>query len=155
MLFIRGADRSGGFLEAGNDFGRTEQLSDINNASTSPGNHGWSELRETLESAGFVVEQWTETAETASGPSQGAHIDFETYDLSVYDAVVFGSNNAVYDTAAVDAIETYVPERWFRPVHQRRELRERLGGRLELGSAVPRPLRTRRTPGSGHVRPLP
>ena len=32
LLFVRGADRSGGFLEANNDVGRTEQLADINNA---------------------------------------------------------------------------------------------------------------------------
>ena len=32
VLFIRGADRSGGFLEADDDAERTEQLADINNA---------------------------------------------------------------------------------------------------------------------------
>ena len=40
VLFIRGADRSGGFLEADDDAERTEQLADINNASTANGNHG-------------------------------------------------------------------------------------------------------------------
>ena len=108
VLFVRGADRSGGFLEAGNDSQRTEHLTDIFNASTSGGNHGWAELRMTLEEAGFLVEQITETAENASGPSNGIHIDFETMDLSVYDAIVLGSNNAVYDTAAVDAVEDYI-----------------------------------------------
>lgn len=108
VLFVRGADRSGGFLEAGNDTARTEQLADINNFATNGGNHGWGELRSTLEAAGFAVEQLAETAENASGPSDGIHIDFERMDLSRFDAIVFGSNNAVYDTAAVDAIEDYV-----------------------------------------------
>ncbi|MEN1679042.1 MAG: malectin domain-containing carbohydrate-binding protein [Planctomycetota bacterium] len=108
VLFVRGADRSGGFLEAGNDAARTEQLADIFNPSTSGGNHGWNELRLALEAANFQVEQITETAETASGPTDGIHIDFEQIDLSAYSAIVFGSNNAVYDTAAVDAIESYV-----------------------------------------------
>ena len=110
VLFVRGADRSGGFLEAGNDAARTEQLADINNLATNGGNHGWGELRQTLENANFQVEQITESVEpgSTSGPTDGVHIDFEQMDLSVYDAIVFGSNNAVYDTAAVDAIEGYV-----------------------------------------------
>ena len=45
ILFIRGAERSGGFLEATNDTQRTEQLADINNASTAAGNHGWANAR--------------------------------------------------------------------------------------------------------------
>ena len=40
ILFVRGATRSGGFLEATSDAGRTEQLADINNTSTATGNHG-------------------------------------------------------------------------------------------------------------------
>lgn len=108
VLFVRGADRSGGFLEAGNDSQRTEQLANLFNTSTNGGNHGWGELRETLVTAGFNVEQITETAENSSGASQGIHIDFEQLALTDYDAIVFGSNNAVYDTAAIDAIEGYV-----------------------------------------------
>lgn len=108
VLFVRGADRSGGFLEANNDTQRTEQLADLFNTSTNGGNHGWGELRETLVAAGFNIEQITETAENSSGASDGIHIDFEQVDLAEYDAVVFGSNNAVYDTAAIDAIEDYV-----------------------------------------------
>ena len=108
LLFVRGGDRTGGFLEAGNDAARTEQLSDINNFSTSGGNHGWGELRQTLETAGFVVEQITEGSETASGPADGIALDFAAMDLSAYDAVVFGSNNAVYTSASVDAVESYI-----------------------------------------------
>ena len=110
VLFVRGADRSGGFLEAGSDFSRTEQLSSIFNEETFDGNHGWAELRETLEAAGFIAEEITETVEAGNttGQSDGVPIDFELLDLDQYDAIVFGSNNAVYDTAAIDAIEDYV-----------------------------------------------
>ncbi|MEO1535885.1 MAG: hypothetical protein AAFS11_10070, partial [Planctomycetota bacterium] len=108
VLFIRGADRSGGFLEAGSDTQRTEQLADITNTSTNGGNHGWFELAQTLENAGYVLTQMTETAENASGPSEGLPIAFDAMDLSVYDAIVFGSNNAVYTPAQVDAVEAYI-----------------------------------------------
>lgn len=108
ILFIRGADRSGGFLEAGNDAQRTEQLADINNQSTANGNHGWYELAETLRDAGYTLTQITETAENVSGASDGLPVAFDTMDLSIYDAIVFGSNNAVYTTAQVDAVENYI-----------------------------------------------
>ena len=71
VLFIRGGDRTGGFLEAGNDASRTEHLGDINNFTTGGGNHGWGELRNALVGGGFVVEQITEGSETASGPADG------------------------------------------------------------------------------------
>jgi hypothetical protein len=70
ILFIRGADRSGGFLEATNDAGRTEQLADINNASTATGNHGWATLAATLRGAGYIVEQMAEPLE-AGAPATG------------------------------------------------------------------------------------
>lgn len=108
ILFVRGADRSGGFLEAGNDAERTEQLADINNQSTSSGNHGWYELAQTLRGAGYTLTQVTETAENASGPSEGIGAAFDTMDLTQYDAIVFGSNNAVYTNAQVDAVENYI-----------------------------------------------
>ncbi|WP_197526961.1 Kelch repeat-containing protein [Pirellulimonas nuda] len=111
VLFVRGADRSGGFLEANNDAARTEQLADINNLATNGGNHGWGELRQTLEGAGFVVEQLSESLEAgapATGQTAGRQIDFERMDLSRFDTIVLGSNNAVYGTAAVDAIEAYI-----------------------------------------------
>ncbi len=110
VLIIRGADRSGGFLEAKNDDDRTEQLADINNASTSSGNHGWKTLATTLTNNGFNVTQVTETVEpgNTSGQSQGVAVPLETMDLSQYDVIVFGSNNAAYGKAAVDAVEAYI-----------------------------------------------
>src|SRR5688572_3293987 len=92
VLFVRGATRSGGFLEAKNDAGRTEQLADINNASTAAGNHGWATLAATLRGAGYVVEQIAEPLEAgapSTGPTQGAPIKFETMTLSKYAAIVF------------------------------------------------------------------
>lgn len=108
VLFVRGADRSGGFLEANNDTQRTEQLADITNASTAGGNHGWAEFAASLTNAGYAVSQIAETAENVAGPSVGQPIAFETMDLSVYDVVVFGSNNAAYAAPAVDAVESYL-----------------------------------------------
>lgn len=108
ILFVRGADRSGGFLEASNDNDRTEQLADIFNMSTSGGNHGWGELRLVLEDAGFTVSQITETAETQSGPSQGIAVPFDQMNLDTYDVIVFGSNNAVYSAAEIDAVENWI-----------------------------------------------
>jgi hypothetical protein len=111
VLFIRGADRSGGFLEASNDTQRSEQLADVFNASTTAGNHGWNTFLLALENAGYVVSQITETAENTSGPSAGVAIDFTTFDLDSWDVLVFGSNNAAYSAASVDAVETWIRKR--------------------------------------------
>jgi hypothetical protein len=108
VLFVRGADRSGGFLEAGDDAQRTEQLADIYNASTANGNHGWAELRMALEAAGYDVAQITEQAENASGPADGIAVPFDEIDLTGYDVIVMGSNNAVYSRAQVDALEAWI-----------------------------------------------
>ena len=108
ILFVRGADRSGGFLEAGNDTQLTEHLADIFNEQTFGGNHGWGELRQALENAGFTPTQMTETAENGSGPSNGIAIEFQNIDLSQYDVIVFGSNNAVYSNEAIDAVENFI-----------------------------------------------
>ena len=113
VLFIRGADRSGGFLEADNDAERTEQLADINNPSTANGNHGWNELRLALEADGFQIDQMIEPLEVdapTTGQTTGGEIEFGTLDLSFYDVVVFGSNNAVYSEVSIDAIESYIRE---------------------------------------------
>lgn len=99
VLFIRGGSGTGGFLEGGAD----EQLSDIHDTSTAPGNHGYAELAALLEAEGFVVEQVVE------GPAPaGLPVNLQAIDLSQYDVVVFGSNNASYPAAAVDWLVPYV-----------------------------------------------
>ncbi len=101
VLFIRGSAGSGGFLEGGSD----EQLGDITNFSTSGGNHGWGTLANTLSAAGFTT---TQIIEGTTPDQSGAPVPLATMDLSVYDAIVFGSNNAVYAQADVDAFEQYI-----------------------------------------------
>ncbi|WP_221435535.1 PEP-CTERM sorting domain-containing protein [Algisphaera agarilytica] len=126
VLFVRGADRSGGFLEAGNDNSRTEQLADISNQSQSGGNHGWFEFATLLESNGYLIEQAKEPLESgapSTGQTTGAALSLDgsfsvidrfgsspgsTRQLSDYDAVVFGSNNAVYGSSQIDAVESYI-----------------------------------------------
>lgn len=111
VLFIRGADRSGGFLEATNDFQRTEQLADINNASTSGGNHGWKQLADLLRVNGYTVSQIQEPLEASApstGQTTGAPLTLDQINLTQYDAIVFASNNATYSAASVTAVENYV-----------------------------------------------
>src|SRR5690349_10079735 len=111
ILFVRGATRSGGFLEGTNAATRNEQLADIDNTSTAAGNAGWGTLAATLRNAGFTVEQITEAKgpnAPASGFVDGRPIRFENLDLSKYAAIVFGSNNARYPKASIDAIDHYV-----------------------------------------------
>lgn len=110
ILFVRGADRSGGYLEAKNDADRTEQLADITNGQTFRGNHGWKTLADTLTEAGYEVTQLAEPLEAGStqGQSEGRPLPFEDMDLSQYDVIVFGSNNARYGEPAVDAVEAYL-----------------------------------------------
>jgi hypothetical protein len=111
ILFIRGADRSGGFLEANNDFGRTEQLASIFNDQTFGGNHGWGELATALENHGYELTEVAEPIEAgapATGQVEGAPLDLAALDLLQYDAVVFGSNNAIYGPDAVAVFEDYV-----------------------------------------------
>ncbi|MEM1423421.1 MAG: hypothetical protein AAGH64_05390 [Planctomycetota bacterium] len=113
ILFVRGADRSGGFLEANNDTGRTEQLADITNDQTFNGNHGWFELAQALRGDGFVVEQIEEPllpTDPPTGQTEGGPVPFDAMDLSVYSVIVMGSNNAAYMPAQVDAIEGFVTD---------------------------------------------
>jgi len=111
ILFVRGADRSGGFLEATNDAQRTEQLADINNNSTAGGNHGWGQLASLLRGEGYTVKQIAEPLERnapSTGQTTGREIAFEDLDLSGYSAIVMASNNAVYSQSSIDALDTYV-----------------------------------------------
>lgn len=101
LLFIRGSAGSGGFFEGGSD----EQLGDVTNFSTSGGNHGWGTLATSLMTAGYTIEQ---IIEGTTPDESGAPVPLATMDLSTYDAIVFGSNNAVYAQADVDAFEQYI-----------------------------------------------
>ncbi len=111
LLFVRGADRSGGFIEATTDFQRTEQLADVTNSSTSGGNHGWKQLADLLKNQGYTVTQVKESVRSndpSTGQTVGAPIQFEAMNLSQYEAIVMASNNAVYSQASIDAIENYI-----------------------------------------------
>ncbi|MEM1109924.1 MAG: PEP-CTERM sorting domain-containing protein [Planctomycetota bacterium] len=134
-MFIRGADRSGGFLEfkpeEGDDVAElTEQLASITNQETFGGNHGWFELATFLElDNGFLVEEVAEPLEanaplpTANDPqTTGAPLDFSSFSvvdrfgtskgtrsINDYDAVVFGSNNAQgYSSGQIDLVENFI-----------------------------------------------
>ena len=95
ILFVRGADRSGGATEgSGVDDpfdirGFTEQLADIrdpagpvfSNNPTGNNNHSWFELASLLTDNGYNVEQTTESVEAeaaASGPTDGVGVTFDT-----------------------------------------------------------------------------
>lgn len=111
ILFVRGADRSGGFLEATNDTQRTEQLADINNSSTASGNHGWATLAARLRGEGYTVQQIKEPLESgapSTGQTTGAPIQFQNLNLSQYAGIVMASNNATYGSAQVNAIDAYI-----------------------------------------------
>ncbi len=97
VVFVRGAPGTGGFLEGGSD----EQLSDINNFSTSGGNHGFGQLMQTLTDDGFAVEQVIEN-------TSGSPVDFGALDLSTVSVLVLGSNNQTYSPADVRAVTDFV-----------------------------------------------
>ena len=111
VLFVHGAPRSGGFLEATNDAQRTEQLASITNASTAAGNHGWKQLADLLRGQNYTLTEIDEPLEPnapPTGQTTGSGLDFSKIDLKKYDAVVFASNNAVYPETSIDAIESYI-----------------------------------------------
>ena len=95
ILFVRGADGSGG-LGGGSVARRTEHLSDINNTSTTAGNHGFGELAALLRGEGFSVGQWIESCGTLTAQR-----------LAPHRIVVFGSNNRVYSAAEVATFHTW------------------------------------------------
>jgi len=97
VLFIRGADGSGGATEGGTFQQRTEQLSDVTNLSTAPGNHGYGYLKILLENDGFQVSQIIESPAPLT-----LHL------LIPHRIVVFGSNNRSYAAAEVQAFHDYM-----------------------------------------------
>lgn len=101
ILFIRGGPGTVGFLEGGSD----EQGADVFNYLTNNGNHGWGELNAALVAEGFMIEQVAETPVIGLIPTP---VPLDTMNLNQYAVIVFGSNNAEYTTAQVDALTTYV-----------------------------------------------
>ncbi|WOO40584.1 discoidin domain-containing protein [Rubellicoccus peritrichatus] len=105
VLFIRGGSGTVGFFEGGAD----EQGADINNYATTNGNHGWGELHAALIAEGFDVEQLSEDPVTSASPYNiPTPVALDAIDLSQYAVIVFGSNNAEYTTAQVNAFMTYI-----------------------------------------------
>lgn len=96
MLFIRGAEGTTGVEGGTND----NDLSDI----LSTTNHGLSDLSLLLAANGFDVTQ-REEGSTSGGKTA---VDLAAADLSQYDVVVFGSNNAFYEGADAEALDDYV-----------------------------------------------
>lgn len=101
VLFIRGGTGTVGFFEGGAD----EQGADIDNFTTQGGNHGWGELAAALRAEGFAPGQVAENPVNDGVPTP---IPLDTLDLSRYAVIVFGSNNAEYTTAQVDAFMNYI-----------------------------------------------
>ncbi|TAG49449.1 MAG: discoidin domain-containing protein [Betaproteobacteria bacterium] len=101
VLFIRGGDGTGGFLEGGSN----DQLSDIDNFNLASGNHGWAELASLLRGEGYVLTQLKEGAATVGADLP---VDLVSLDLTPYKIIVFGSNNATYGVEAVNKIEAFV-----------------------------------------------
>src|SRR6185437_4021590 len=110
VLFIRGAVRSGGFLEGTDAATRTAQLADINDTSTAADNSGWGTFAQTLRDDGYEVSEMVE-AKGAGGTQtfvNGKPVPFAQLDLSQYAAIVFGSNNARYDVPDRKAVQQYI-----------------------------------------------
>jgi len=101
VLFIRGGDESGGWLEYP-QFSKTEQLADINNFTNNQTNHGWGEFAATLRNNGYTVTQIKE-GEGGSSP-----VNFAGMNLSQYNVIVLGSNNAPYNNTQVNAVDNWV-----------------------------------------------
>jgi len=111
ILFVIGGEGTGGGPECGGKLGtnidcKTEQLASIHNDQTFSRNHGWAEMATVLREDGFVLQEITEGPWDAMAP-----VRFSQLDLSVYDAIVMGSNNvAEYPKEDIDALEIYLRE---------------------------------------------
>lgn len=95
ILFVRGESGSGG-LSSGND----SHLCDIDDASTTNGNHGWKTLADLLRSDGFDLVQRIE--------DDDASPIFPIADLDAFDVLVLGSNNATPANSTVSTVEAWV-----------------------------------------------
>ena len=133
-----GATEGSGVSDPRDIRGFTEQLADIrdpagsyfSNNPTGSGNHSWFEFATLLDANGYHVEQTTESVEAgapAKGPTDGAPVTFgagfetETFadlnaetgntqfrNLAFFDIVVFGSNNAVYQSSQINAVDNFI-----------------------------------------------
>jgi F5/8 type C domain/Bacterial Ig domain len=101
ILFIRGGPGTVGFFEGGSD----SHAADVFNYSTNNGNHGLGELNAALVAEGFTIEQMMESPVISGVPTP---IPLDTMNLNQYKVIVFGSNNAEYTTAQVNALTAYV-----------------------------------------------
>lgn len=118
VLFIKGGEITTGGHERGSDTDRTEQGASILNFTTVGGNHGWGQFADAIRDLGYVPEEISEAQgnqDAGNGPERnqgrqfaGEPVDLANMDLSPYSVIVLGSNNAVYQTADVDAVEQYV-----------------------------------------------
>jgi hypothetical protein len=99
ILFIRGGSGTGGLGVPNSD----DQLSDLFDFSTAPGNHGFGELGMLLAADGFIVDQVIE------GPvSNPAPVDLASLPLAQYSVIVFGSNNATYSPSSALLVRQFV-----------------------------------------------
>ncbi|MEM1221389.1 MAG: DUF5060 domain-containing protein [Verrucomicrobiota bacterium] len=109
ILFVIGGEGTAGGPECGGALGtnvacKSEHRGSIFNTSTSGGNHGWAQMADLLRAEGFTLVEIEEGAWDAPAP-----VDFANLDLSLYSAIVLGSNNNLdYTAAQIDAIEQYV-----------------------------------------------
>jgi hypothetical protein len=99
VLFVRGGAGTVGFLEGGSD----EQGASIYNFLNTGSNHGWGELGAALIAEGFAIEEISEDS-----PTPDSAVALESLPLSNYKVIVFGSNNATYQTNRVNALRTYI-----------------------------------------------
>lgn len=99
ILFVRGADGTGGGATGGSFQERTALLSDVFDDATSPGNSGYGALRQLLQADGFQVAQWVES---------GGALTLAL--LQPHRIVVLGSNNRSYSAAEVQAFHDYIDQ---------------------------------------------
>ena len=102
ILFIRGAPGTVGFTEGGSD----EHGAGIDNFLTTSNNHGWGELAAALVAEGFQPEEIAEGPKDING--EPSPVPLDQMDLSQYAVIVFGSNNATYTAAQINAFVAYI-----------------------------------------------
>ncbi|MEM0967313.1 MAG: DUF5060 domain-containing protein [Verrucomicrobiota bacterium] len=109
ILFVIGGEGTAGGPECGGALGtnvacKSEHRGSIFNTSTSNGNHGWAQMADLLLTEGFSLTEIEEGAWDTPAP-----VDFENLDLTLYGAIILGSNNNLsYTESQIDAIEQYV-----------------------------------------------